>query len=490
MPDLSSKSIKKNYLLNLVNSGTQFLFPLISFPYVSRIMMADGIGQVNFYSSIIQYVILACGLGIPLYGVREVARVRSDRAALQQTTVELLSLHTLLTVLGYLVVGLLCLTVGRIRENIPLFLIVSMNLFFTTIGCEWFYQGTEDFGYITVRGIIVKTLSLLFLFAFVHSKTQLLLYGLYTVVGSLGGNIFNLIRLRKFVHFREIRWKSLSLLPHLKASLSVFLFNIVTSVYLQLSTVLLGFIRDDTQVGYYTVGMKLVRIVMMVSSAFGVVMLPRLSNLVAEKRMDEFRTLSPKAFEFMFCLTLPMAVGLIFVSPYLIPIMCGPGYEPAIPVLAITASVVFAIGLSNVLGMQIFYPLGKIGLVNLCTGIGAAVSLAVNLLLIPRMGATGSAIATIAAEMAVTLSMLLIGRKIIPFKIRWPWLADYVIGALLMALVLALLMRYVHLSGIWMLCFLTFTGVLVYSGYLVLRNNGFYREIRDRLLGSIKKGGA
>lgn len=490
MPDLSSKSIKKNYLLNLVNSGTQFLFPLISFPYVSRIMMADGIGQVNFYSSIIQYVILACGLGIPLYGVREVARVRSDRAALQQTTVELLSLHTLLTVLGYLVVGLLCLTVGRIRENIPLFLIVSMNLFFTTIGCEWFYQGTEDFGYITVRGIIVKTLSLLFLFAFVHSKTQLLLYGLYTVVGSLGGNIFNLIRLRKFVHFREIRWKSLSLLPHLKASLSVFLFNIVTSVYLQLSTVLLGFIRDDTQVGYYTVGMKLVRIVMMVSSAFGVVMLPRLSNLVAEKRMDEFRTLSPKAFEFMFCLTLPMAVGLIFVSPYLIPIMCGPGYEPAIPVLAITASVVFAIGLSNVLGMQIFYPLGKIGLVNLCTGIGAAVSLAVNLLLIPRMGATGSAIATIAAEMAVTLSMLLIGRKVIPFKIRWPWLADYVIGALLMALVLALLMRYVHLSGIWMLCFLTFTGVLVYSGYLVLRNNGFYREIRDRLLGSIKKGGA
>ena len=96
-----SKSIKKNYLLNLVNSATQILFPLISFPYVSRIMLADGIGQVNFYSSIVQYVILACGLGIPLYGVREVARVRSDRAALQQTTVELLSLHSLMTLLGY-----------------------------------------------------------------------------------------------------------------------------------------------------------------------------------------------------------------------------------------------------------------------------------------------------------------------------------------------------------------------------------------------------
>ena len=482
-----SKSIRKNYLLNLVNSGTQFLFPLISFPYVSRIMLADGIGQVNFYSSIIQYVILAFGLGIPLYGVREIARVRSDRAALQQTTVELLSLHALLTLLGYLVVGGLCLFVGRIQENIPLFLIVSMNLFFTTIGCEWFYQGTEDFGYITVRGIIVKTVSLIFLFAFVHSKTQLLLYGLYTVVGSIGGNVFNFLRLRKYVHLREVPWTSLSLFRHLKPSLSVFLFNIVTSVYLQLSTVLLGFIRDDAQVGYYTVGMKLVRIVMMVSSAFGVVMLPRLSNLVAEKRMDEFRALSPRAFEFMFCLTLPMAVGLIFVSPYLIPLMCGPGYEPAIPVLAITASVIFAIGLSNVLGMQIFYPLGKIGLVNLCTGIGAGVSLILNLLLIPKMGAAGSALATLAAEMAVTLSMLLLGRNIIPFKIQWSWLADYVFGACLMALVLALLLRFVHLSDIGMLCLLFVTGVLVYAGYLALRNNGFYREIRDRLLGFLRK---
>ena len=155
-----ARSIKKNYLLNLVNSGTQILFPLISFPYVARIMMADGIGLVNFYGSIIQYIILACGLGIPLYGVREVARVRSDSAALQQTTVELLTLSTLLSLVGYAVVGLLCLTVGRIQENIPLFLIISMNLFFTTIGCEWFYQGTEDFGYITLRGIIVKTISL------------------------------------------------------------------------------------------------------------------------------------------------------------------------------------------------------------------------------------------------------------------------------------------------------------------------------------------
>ena len=484
-----SKSIRKNYLLNLVNSGTQILFPLISFPYVSRIMMADGTGVVNFYSSIIQYIIMACGLGIPLYGVREVARVRSDRFALQKTTVELLSLHCLLTLVGYTAVAVICLTVGRIQENIPLFLIVSMNLFFTTIGCEWFYQGTEEFGYITIRGLIVKTLSLIFLFVFVKSREHLLLYGLYTVLGSLGGNVFNFIRLRKYVRFRDICWKSLSLTPHLKASLKVFLFTIVSSVYLQLSTVLLGFMKDDAEVGYYGAGMKLVRMIMMISSAFGVVMLPRLSNLVAENRMDEFKQLSPRAFEFMFFLTLPMAVGVFFESPYLIHLFCGSGFDPSIPVLMITASIIFVIGLSNVLGMQILYPLGKIGLVNICTAIGAGVSLVINLLLIPRLGATGSAIATLAAEAAVTFSMFLIGRASIPFRLRWSWLSDYVIGAAMMALVLIAVRRLVHLSDFWMLLLILVTGVLVYCGYLAIRGNVFYTETKDRILDFIRKGG-
>lgn len=480
-------SIKKNYLLNLINSGTQILFPFISFPYVSRIMMADGIGQVNFYGSIVQYIILACSLGIPMYGIREIARVREDRLALQQTTAELLSLHTLLTLGGYAVIALLCLTVGRIQENIQLFLIVSMNLFFTTIGCEWFYQGIEDFGYITVRGIIVKTLSLLFLFLFVKSKDQLLLYGLYTVLGALGGNVFNFFRLRKYVNLREIDWKGLALRPHLKAALVVFLFTVVTSIYMQLSSVLLGFMRDDEQVGYYAVGMKIIRMVMMVSSAFGAVMLPRVSNMIAEKRLDAFERLSSKALEFMVFLTLPMAVGMILVSPYVVPVLCGPGYGPSIPVSVISSSVIFVVGMSNVLGMQIFYPLGKIGLVNLCTGIGAFTGLVFNLLLIKPLGATGSAIATVAAETAVTLSMMILGRKYIPFTVSWHRYLDYIFGTVAMAVCVLLLRMSIHLSDPLMLVLLCSAGVFVYTGALAVRGNVLYQEAKDRLLALFRK---
>ena len=482
-----AKSVKKNYVLSLINSGTQLLFPLIAFPYVSRIMAAEGIGQVNFYGSIIQYIILFCGLGIPVYGIREVARVRSDRMALQQTTIELLTLHSLLTIIGYAIVGVLCLTVGEIQENIPLFLVISMSLFFSTIGCEWFYQGIEDFEYIMVRGICVKTLMLVFLFTLIHTREQILLYGLYTVLGALGGNIFNFFRLRKYISLSQIRWKELSILPHLKAALTVFVFTLITSFYLQFSSVLLGFMREAEDVGYYTVGIKIVKMVMMVASAFGTVMLPRISHLVASQRLDEFRSLSSRAFEFMFFLTLPMSVGLFFESPFLVHILCGPGFEPAIPVSIITSFMVFVVGMSNVFGMQIFYPVGRIGLVNVCTGIGAGIGVVLNVLLIPSLGATGAAIATLSAEVAVTLSMLIFGWKIIPFQITWKKVSDYVIASILMAAVLIIIKNWVHQSDVVMAIVLMLSGVAVYWVSLRILHNGVCREITEEALSYLKR---
>ena len=189
----------------------------------------------------------------------------------------------------------------------------------------------------------------------------------------------------------------------------------------------------------------------------------------------------------MVFLTLPMAVGMILVSPYLVPVLSGPGYGSAIPVAAITSSIIFVIGLSNVLGMQVFYPLGKIGLVNLCTGIGALVGLVVNLLLIKPFGATGSAIATVAAEMGVTLSMMILGRKYIPFTISWHRYLDYILGAAAMLAAVLLLRTYVHLPDVMMLLLLCAAGVLVYAGILAVRNNVFYLEVKDRLVGLLRK---
>ena len=172
-----AQSVKVNYILNLINTGTQMLFPLITFPYVCRVIEADGVGQINFFQSIISYISLFTCLGIPMYAIREIARDRSDVIQMNRTAMEILLLHSMLTLVGYAIVAILCLTITQIQVNIPLFLILSLTIFFTAIGCEWFYQGIEDFKYITIRGLIIKTVSVVLLFIFVKSKTDLLYYG-------------------------------------------------------------------------------------------------------------------------------------------------------------------------------------------------------------------------------------------------------------------------------------------------------------------------
>ena len=184
------RSVKANLIFNLINSTTQLLFPLITFPYASRIMMADGIGQVNFFQSIVNYISLFTCLGIPMYAIREIATVRENPIKMNKVTFEILSLHGILTIFGYIVVGVICLTVPQVQVDVPLFLVLSIGIFFTAIGCDWFYQGIEDFKYVAIRGLIFKIVSIAFLFLFVKTRNDLLLYGVYTILGSVGGNIF------------------------------------------------------------------------------------------------------------------------------------------------------------------------------------------------------------------------------------------------------------------------------------------------------------
>lgn len=221
-----TKSVKANYLFNLINSASQLLFPLITFPYASRIMLADGIGQVNFFQSIISYISLFTCLGIPMYAIREVAKVRDNTMEMTRTTVEILLLHAFLSILGYLVVAVICMTVVQVQTNIPLFLLLSTTIFFTAIGCEWFYQGVEDFKYVAVRGLIVKVVSVILLFLLVKTKEDILWYGAYSVLGVLGGNIFNFIRLRKYLCWGMVSFHTLCPMRHLKPALYVFALNV------------------------------------------------------------------------------------------------------------------------------------------------------------------------------------------------------------------------------------------------------------------------
>ena len=431
-----AQSVKVNYILNLINTGTQMLFPLITFPYVCRVIEADGIGQINFFQSIISYISLFTCLGIPMYAIREIARDRSDVVQMNRTAMEILLLHSMLTLVGYAIVAILCLTVPQIQVNIPLFLILSLTIFFTAIGCEWFYQGIEDFKYITIRGLIIKTVSVVLLFIFVKSKTDLLYYGCYTVFGVLGGNIFNFFRLRKYIHRENIIFSELHIKRHVKPVLKVFSFSVVTSIYLQLNTVLLGFLKNALAVGYFAAATKVMQMLLTMSVCLGSVMMPRASHLIAENREDEFNRLIQKSYDFTLAIALPMTIGLIFCAPSLITALCGVKFEHSILPSQIIAPIILMVAISNVFGIQVLFPKGKINIVTLCCGIGAVADLILNLCLIPFFSYIGTSIAYLGAEVATTVSMYFIGRRYIPIIYFKKSRRTYALGCIVMALAL------------------------------------------------------
>lgn len=481
-----SQSVKTNYILNLINVGTQMLFPLLTFPYVCRILLPAQIGQVNFYNSIIGYISLFTCLGIPMYAVREVARERDDIVQMNRTTIEVLLLHTLLTLIGYVAVVILCLTVPQIKENIPLFLILSITLIFTVIGCDWFYNGIEDFKYITIRGIVVKSISVILLFLLVKSKEDLLWYGVYCVVGSIGGNVFNFIRLRKYIHKENIIFAQLHIFRHLKPAIKVFSFNVVISVYLQLNPVLLGFMKDTIAVAYFTAATKLMMMVTKISSSLGTVLMPRASYLISEGKKDEFNKLIQKSYDFTLALTIPLVIGLICMAPYIVRVFCGSQYEDAIITSQIIAPITLVVGLSNIMGMQVLYPIGKINTVVKCTIYGAITNVILNLALIPFLSFNGTAIAYLGAEVATTLSMYIIAKQDMPIKFFKKDNLTYFVGGLLMILSIFAVAALLKANNLIMLIAETLIGFGIYSLYLTYKKDQFASLVISKIEAVVK----
>lgn len=470
------KSIKTNYIYNLTNTISSLVFPIITFPYASRIMMPEGIGLVNFYQSIIQYISLIASLGIPLYAVREIGKVRNNSELCSKTALEILILHLLLTFIGYLSVLVLSLTVAKIQVNLPLFFILSLSLLLTAIGCEWFYQGIEDFKYITIRGLIIKVSSVIFLYIFVKSPDDILLYGTYAVIGVLGGNLYNFIRLRKYISKKN--FIGINPLKHLKPALKIFVLNLIISLYGNLNSVMLGFMKGTEDVGFFSAATRLSQMILGISGALSTVMLPRLSNLIANNLKYEFNLLAQKATKFIIALTLPLTIGCFYIAPYIIVFFCGNNYIESISTLKIISPIIFFISLSNIMGIQILYPQQQESKVMLCTAFGAITNIIINIFLIPELGHRGAAISTVCAETIVTISMIITGKKYIPINWKDKSFLNYLLSSFIMLAILELIDKYIITTMLIKMLLIITCGFITYFIILLILNDSLLKELK------------
>lgn len=461
------------------------VFPLITFPYASRILQADGIGIINFYSSIISYISLLTCLGIPLYATREIAKVKHDPSLISKTSAEVLVLHIALTLIGYIAVAILAITIPKIRDHYPIFLILSASLIFTAMGCDWYFRGTEDFKYITIRGLICRIIYIPLLFIFVKNKNDLMMYSGLTVFVSVGNNCFNLYRIFRVIKLKEIKDALKVPTKHLKGSVNIFLLSASISLYLQLNILLLGFLSTATYVGYYTAASRLTHIVAGIITALQTTLLPRSSALLAQDANDKFKNTISKVLDFVICFSFPMSAGLIVMAPLIIKLFAGDSYLPAIPTLQLLSFNLIISIFNGFLCGGVLVPQGKERLATYACLIGGAVNLILNFILIPLLQQNGSALAAIATELAVIIGMITFGHKFIPIKL---WKQSYFkyIGCTIIMLVLCYILWSLDSHEAYRLTVIPLSGIIIYTGSLNILRDKFYMSLQNEIFKKIK----
>jgi O-antigen/teichoic acid export membrane protein len=467
-----ANKLKTNFGYNLINVLTGLLFPLITFPYASRILMPSGMGQVQFYQSIINYIALFTALGIPLYAVKEIARVRDNIIERNRTAIEILILFVSLTLVGYLVVGGLCLFVTKVQEGITIFLLLSFHLILVALGAEWFYQGIEEFRYITIRSLAVRILSLVCLFIFVKQSGDLIVYALLIVLAEAGNNLLNFIHLKKFLSFNEC-FKGLDVKRHIKPALKIFVLNLIVSVYVNLDSVMLGFMTTNDAVGYYSAATKLTRALMGIATALGGVLLPYLSNEFNKGNFVAYKAMANKAISYMVMLYIPLTVGLFMTAPQLIPLFCGTAYGPSIMTLKILAPITLFLSISSVLGTRILYARNLENIVIASTSIGALINFTLNILFIPTLYQNGAAISSVIAEFCVTFSMLSFSRKFLKIELFNKNSMAFFIYAIIMCLPIIIIQHLPISTGLMFVVEVGFAGLVYFLLLLISKNEIF-----------------
>lgn len=403
-------SIRVNYFLNLSRIGFSTLAGILTLPYINRVLGVENIGRVEYVNSIITYFVLFSALGIPMYGIREVAKHRNNQEMKSKFVIELFVILLITSLISYLFLFCFVIHLDSLNNLKPLIVIMSSMIFLTNIGVEWFYQGIEDQKFITIRFFAVKILTLVLLFTFVKNTDDYLIYAAILVLSAVGGNVFNFINLKNHISFTNIKYKNLNFKPHFKPIFTVFVASISVSIYIQLDNLLLGSIAGSKSVGYYALANKLVRYVIILITTIGNVMLPRLSFLISAD-ISQYNKHVKKVLNYFLIIALPFSIIFFFLAKDFIMLMGGMEFLPSVLAMKILSPIIIIVSIAYFLGYLILYPQGKEIIYTIAVTISAVFSIVSNIFIIPKYGHTGVAFIAVLSELLGIVIMVIMYYK-------------------------------------------------------------------------------
>lgn len=396
---MDSKSIKINLFMNTIVTILGVIFPLITFPYISRVLGPMGTGAVSYAASLASYFSMLAMLGVNTYGIKACAEIRNDRNLLSKVVQEIMFILMGSTIISYILFFIIVKFEIIDVEYKNIIYIYSVGIILQVIGIEWLYKALEQYTYIAIRSLIIKIISIFLMFILIKKKSDYPMYAVMNVFADGGAQLINFIVSFKYIKYRKFGDYNLG--RHLSPLLIFFLTNVVHLVYTNLDIIMLEHIKGIYEVGIYNMALRIENILLSIVTALGVVVLPKISLAVKERRMEDFKLLNNKAVNYTMVISL-FFIGIVeIMAPEIVYILGGDEYKDAILVLRILLVVLFAAGVANISGLQTLIPLGKEQQFLISVIWGAIVDFVLNIFLIKHLGNRATAFSTVMAEIVV-----------------------------------------------------------------------------------------
>lgn len=454
-------SIKKNFVYSSMVTFLNAIFPLITYPYITRILGVENMGKIGLVTAVSNYFIVLAQVGIPLYGTREIAKAKKNPIKLKAIIAELMSISVMFSLASFLFYIIIVFTVPMYHNEYRLFLIYSILILNTIFSFEWLFQGVENFKYIGIRNLVLKIVTLVLIFLFVKSRNDIIIYASLLILASVAISILNL-----YYAIRVIRpsWHQINIIRHIKPLFFVSLINVFITIYTNMDVIVLRAYFQNIEIGYYTVAIKLIRMTTAFIASFSAVMLPRISSMIALNESDACRKTMQKSFSLVIFFSFPCFLGMIAVAADMISVFAGPEYNPAVRLLIIGSPIILFVSISNYFQMQLFLPFGRENSLVIVFGFAILITLGSMLVLVPHNGSLGAIIAMSIGELSVLVAEIFVYRiKMISQYIKYKQIITCIIAGLIMMAIVIMFSKFKINPLFRLLCSLFIGG----SSYMI-----------------------
>ena len=466
----SQNIIKKNTIYNILKTLSVVVFPLITFPYVSRVLKPDNIGKVNFGSSIIVYISLLATLGVNTYAVRECSKYREEKEKLNETSGQILSINIITTIIAYTILFLLLLFVPVFYDYRGLILVQSIPIVFTTFGADWLNTIFEDFRYITLRTFVFQIISLIMIFVFVKQPSDYIAYAVILVISSSGASALNIIYRRKYCS-PKISWK-MNIKKHIPPIMALFVMILAQQVFTACDTTIIGFSLGEYATGLYSTALKIYNIITQVVVSITWVVMPQLSIAYAHDDIVTVKNINKYIIDFTMTLSIPATIGIWIYSKEILLLVAGKEYLPASGAMRVLACAILLTAVSNLLFNINLLSAGRDRVCTIICIVSALMNLVLNIILIPTYGIEAAAFTTALSQIVIiVLSYCFIDKRIKTIRCYEsfikPLVASFVMGIIIIGL------KKLIVDGIMALVISIIVGVVIYFMVLLLQKHEF-----------------